>query len=201
MITAKRLLSALTVLLAVFLFVPDASAQARPYRGGFHRGFELNGYLTYFNFEKSTDLDDDTGVGFRFGYLYNPQQEVEFLIDSISTTGAIRDIITHQIIAIADDNITHFQVAYVFNFTSHDVVPYITAGVGFLSTDDSVLGTETDLTFGLGGGVRFFLGRVLYARVEGRQNFFSGNQPVFLDGESLSFQEVSFGVGWRFPTR
>ena len=200
MIIAKRLLSALTVLLAAFLFVPDVSAQARPYRGGFHRGFELNGYLTYFNFEKSTDLDDDTGVGFRFGYLYNPQQEVEFLIDSVSTTGAIRDS-TGAIIGIADDNITHFQTAYVFNFTSHDVVPYLTAGVGFLSTDDSDLGTETDLTFGLGGGVRFFLGRVLYARVEARQNFFSGNLPVFQDSESFSFQEISFGVGWRFPTR
>jgi len=200
MINAKRLLSALTVLLAAFLFVPDVSAQSRPYRGGFHRGFELNGYLTYFNFEKKTDLDDDTGVGFRFGYLYNPQQEVEFLIDSVSTTGAIRDS-TGAIIGIADDNITHFQTAYVFNFTSHDVVPYLTAGVGFLSTDDSALGTETDLTFGLGGGVRFFLGRVLYARVEARQNFFSGNLPVFSDSESFSFQEVSFGVGWRFPTR
>ena len=69
MITAKRLLCALTVVFGGMLLVPDAWAQPRPYRGGFHRGFELNGYLTYFNFEKSTDLDDDVGVGFRFGYL------------------------------------------------------------------------------------------------------------------------------------
>ncbi len=201
MITAKRLLCALTVVFGGMLLVPDAWAQPRPYRGGFHRGFELNGYLTYFNFEKSTDLDDDVGVGFRFGYLYNPQQEVEFLIDTISTTGTLRDAFGNPLPFKSNDDITHFQTAYVFNFTSHDVVPYLTAGVGFLSTDDSDLGTETDLTFGLGGGVRFFLGRVLYARVEARQNFFSGNLPVFQDGESFSFQEISFGVGWRFPTR
>src|SRR5207247_1666664 len=57
MITAKRLLCALTVVFGGMLLVPDAWAQPRPYRGGLHRGFELNGSLTYFNFEKSTDRE------------------------------------------------------------------------------------------------------------------------------------------------
>ncbi len=201
MITAKRLLSALPVLAACFLVVPSAWAAPRRYAGGFHRGFELNGYFTYYNFGSKTDLDDDFGAGFRFGYLYNPQQEIEFMINGVSTTGTLRDSSGKPLPFKSNDDITHFQTAYVFNFTSHDVVPYLTAGVGFLSTDDSAFGTETDLTFGLGGGVRFFLGRVVFARFEVRQNFFEGNLPVYLDGESFSFQEVSFGIGWRFPTR
>src|SRR2546425_4686652 len=149
MMTAKRLLPALSVLTACLLFVPAAWAAPRCYAGGFHRGFELNGYFTYFNFGSKTDLDDDSGGGFRFGYLYNPQQEVEFMINGLSTTGILRDSSGNPLPFKSNDDITHFQAAYVFNFTSHDVVPYITAGVGVLSTDDSDLGTETDLTFGL----------------------------------------------------
>ncbi len=199
--TAKRLTLALSLLAACLLFVPAAWAAApRRYAGGFHRGFELNGYFTYYNFGSKTSLNDDFGAGFRFGYLYDPQQEIEFMINGVTTTGAIYDP-SGKFLFNADDNITHFQTAYVYNFTSHDVVPYITAGVGFLNTDDSALGTETDLTLGLGAGVRFFVGRVVYARFEVRQNFFSGNLPVYLDGESLDFREISFGLGWRFPTR
>lgn len=196
--TVKRLVPALCVLVTCLLMAPTSWAAPRRYAGGFHRGFELNGYFTYDNFGSKTELDDDFGAGFRFGYLYNPQQEVEFMINGVSTTGIVFDASNNAF--VTDDDITHFQTAYVFNFTSHDVVPYVTAGVGFLSTDDSALGTETDLTLGLGAGVRFFLGRVVYARFEARQNFFSGNLPVYEDGESFSFQEISFGLGWRFPT-
>jgi len=198
MMTVKRLPPALCALVACLIFVPATWAAPRRYAGGFRRGFELNAYFTFDNFGTKTALDDDFGGGFRFGYLYNPQQEIEFLVNGVSTTGTVDDGFGNLL--LANDDITHFQTAYVFNFTTHDVVPYVTAGIGFIHTDDSLLGTETDATLGLGAGIRFFLGRVAYARFEARQNFFSGNLPVYQDGEGFTFQEMSFGIGWRFPT-
>src|SRR5207247_2065763 len=72
-------------------FGPAPWAAPRRYAGGFRRGFELNAYFTFDNFGTKTALDDDFGGGFRFGYLYNPQQEIEFLVNGVSTTGTVDD--------------------------------------------------------------------------------------------------------------
>lgn len=193
--TLRRLLPALCVLVACQSFAPDSWAAPRRSAGGFRQGFELNPYFTFIDFDSKAELEDEIGAGFRFGYLYNPNHEIEFMINS----------------ATADDeffpgesvDVTNFQAAYVFNFTSHGVVPYFTAGLGFVHFDDSspFLGSETDAVLGLGGGVRFFLGRVVYARFEYRANFHEGDGDVFASGEDFTFRELAFGVGWRFPTR
>jgi hypothetical protein len=193
MMTVKRLPPALCVLVACLLIVPAAWAAPRRYAGGFREGYELNPYLTFTDFDDKSEIDDEVGIGFRFGYLYNPNQEIEFLFNDVSTDD--------QFIPGETVDVTHLQVAYVFNFTSHDVVPYLTAGLGFVHTDDSDLGSETDPILGLGGGVRFFLGRVVYARFELRHNRFEGDGVVFANNENFGFNEFAFGVGWRFPTR
>jgi opacity protein-like surface antigen len=189
----KRLPPFLCLAAACLLMIP--SLEAAPHRryGGFREGFELNPYLTFTDFDKDSEIDDEFGAGFRFGYLYNPNHEVEFLFNGVSTNDEF----------ITSDNIdvNQFQAAYVFNFTSQGVVPYVTAGIGFVHIDDSDLGTETDPVFGIGGGVRFFLGPVVYARFELRHNRFEGDGSVFFDGTNNSFNEFAFGVGWRFPTR
>ena len=193
MITVKRLLSALAVLAACCLCVPISWAAPRRYAGGFREGFELNGSLNFTDFDSKSEIDDDVGVGFRFGYLYNPNHEFEFLINDVSTTDSF--FVGETV------DVTQFQAAYVYNFTSHGVVPYLTAGIGLVHTDDSDLGTETDPVLGLGGGVRFFLGRVVYARFELRHDQFKGDGTVFAKDENFSFNEFGFGIGWRFPTR
>jgi len=191
--TAKHLASALIVLVAGILFVPSAWAQPRPYRGGFREGFELSTYLAFTDFDSKSEIDDDTGIGFRYGYLFNPNHEVEFMFNAISANDAL--------VSAETVDMTNFQVAYVYNFLSHGPVPYLTAGLGVVHWDDSDLGTETDPVWALGGGLKLFMGRVLYARFELRHNMFSGDNRVFSQDENFSFNEFSAGVGWRFPTR
>jgi opacity protein-like surface antigen len=193
MMTVKRLPPALCVLIAGLLFVPASSAAPRRYAGGFREGFELNTYLNFTDFDSKSEIDDDLGIGFRFGYLYTPNHEIEFLLNDVSTTD--------QFFFGETVDVTQIQAAYVYNFTSHGVVPYLTAGLGFVHTDDSDLGSETDPVLGLGAGVRFFLGRVVYARFELRHDQFNGDGVVFARDENFSFNEFAFGVGWRFPTR
>jgi outer membrane protein with beta-barrel domain len=193
MMTAKRLWPVLTVLTACLLFVPSSWAAPRRYAGGFREGFELNTYLTFSDFDSKSEIDDDIGIGFRFGYLYTPNHEFEFLFNDVSTTD--------QFFTGETVDVTQLQAAYVYNFTSHGVVPYLTAGIGFVHTDDSDLGTETDPVLGLGAGVRFFLGRVVYARFELRRDQFNGDGTVFAKDESFGLNEFAFGIGWRFPTR
>jgi Outer membrane protein beta-barrel domain len=192
----RRLLPALLVLAVVQLALPPAEAQyrARPRRTyAFTRGYELGGYLTQTAFSRNAEIKDDLGFGFRFGYLYTPRQEIEFLANSIGT----QDEFVPQI----GVDVTHLQAAYVFNFTDKDVVPYVTAGVGFVFTSDESLGDESDLVQSVGGGVRFFMGPIGYFRIEARHNWFRGNGDVYARDTTFNFNEVAFGVGWRFPTR
>ena len=193
--TAKRLPPALCVLAACLLFVPASSAAPRRYAGGFREGFELNANLTYFHIASKAQINDDLGFGFRFGYLYNPNHEIEFLFNGVT---ADDEVFSGETV-----DFTNLQVAYVYNFTSHGVVPYLTAGIGFMHASDSspFLGSETDPVLGLGGGCRFFMGRVAFFRAELRRNSFEGSGHVFADKESFAFTEISYGFGWRFPTR
>jgi len=187
----QRLLPALVA----FVLVPASAAPVlaqyrRPVRQSFMRGYELNPYITLNQYQDKTQLDDEIGVGFRFGYLYTPNHEIEFLLNSVTTNDSV----------FTSDNVTvtDFQLAYVYNFTKRDVVPYVTAGVGFVHTRDDDLGTESDFETALGGGVRFFLGRAFFARIEARRNFFTGRGRVYGDGEDFHNDEFAFGVGWRF---
>ena len=192
----KRLLPAVLVLVAVHLSAPEI--QAAPSRHGaraFREAYELNAYLTFTDFGSRMELDDEGGAGFRFGYLYNPHHEIEFMYNSVTADDTFFPGETADI--------DHLQVAYVFNLTETTVVPYLTAGLGMVHTDDSspFLGSETNPVLGVGAGVRFFLGRVAYARFEMRANFFEGDGQVYANGVDFSFKEFAFGVGWRIPTR
>ena len=192
----KRILPAVLALVAVHLLAPEI--QAAPSRYGaraFREAYELNAYLTFTDFGSRMELDDEGGAGFRFGYLYNPHHEIEFLYNSVTADDSI--------FPGESADVDHMQVAYVLNFTEKRVVPYLTAGVGMVHTDHSspFIGSETNPVLGVGAGVRFFLGRVAYARFELRGNFFDGDGDVFANGEDFVFHEFAFGVGWRIPTR
>ncbi len=187
----QRLVPALIVFaLASAMAAPALAQYRRPYRTRtFEHGYEWSFLPTFTQFQSKEDLDDDFGFGARFGYLYTPHHEIEFLWSNVSTNDSF----------FTSDHVdlNNFQVAYVYNFTKRDVVPYLTAALGFLHTDDHDLGTETDFDSSLGGGVRFFLGRAVYVRFEGKREFFKGDGRVFADGERFHHDEISFGIGWR----
>jgi hypothetical protein len=194
--TLRRLLSVVFVLAALPIFVPDGHAAPRRYgTRGSGEAYEFTVYLTFNDFSNRMELDDDGGAGVRFGYLYNPHHEIEFLFNSVNADDSFN--------FGENADVENLQVAYVLNFSDKNVVPYLTAGLGLVHTDDSdpLLGSETDPVLGLGGGVRFFLGRVTYARFEMRANFFEGDGQVYANGVDFSFKEFAFGIGWRFPAR
>ncbi len=188
----KRVLLAATLglLLSVSLASPVLAQYSRPSRQPYQHGYEFSPYLTFNQFQDKALLDDELGVGVRFGYLYTPHHEIEFLLNSVSTNDSIDPSI--------NVDVTDFQVAYVYNFTKKDVVPYLTAGVGFVHTKDDFLGSETNGALGLGAGIRFFMGRAFYARFEYRKNFFEGSGDVYADNENFVNSQFAFGVGWRF---
>jgi len=190
----KRLVPAAFALLVLPLFVTDSQAQPRRrWAGGFREGYEVTVSVNLDSFEDKMELDDDTGAGVRFGYLFNPNHEIEFMYNGITAND--------RFFSGESAHIGNTQVSYVFNFTTHGVVPYVTAGLGWVHTNDTDLGSETDPVWSLGGGVRLFLGPIAYARFELRGNRFDGNGTAFANGESFAFTEAAFGFGWRFPVR
>jgi opacity protein-like surface antigen len=186
------LLPAIATIVASGLLSPPLEAQPRrrPARVAVERAFEVNPYFTSTDFETDLDLDDEFGAGVRLGYLFTPHHEIEFLLNGVDTNDTVFPDV--------DVEVTNLQMAYVFNFTSGGFVPYVTAGLGILHTDDASLGEETNQVLGLGAGARFFLGRSLYARFEWRSNSFRGDGVVFAFDEEVTVREVAFGVGWRF---
>jgi len=189
-----RLVPAALALVALPLFATQSQAQPRRVPvGGFREGYEFTVTLNLNNFENKMELDDDSGAGFRFGYLFNPHHEIEFMFNGVRADDSFF-IDEHA-------DISNLQISYVFNFTPHGVVPYLTAGIGQMHVDDSFLGTESDQVIGLGAGVRFFLGRVGYMRFEVRSNSFDGGGDVFARDETFTWVETAVGFGWRFPVR
>jgi opacity protein-like surface antigen len=189
----SRILGPGLIVLILWSVLP-AQAATRPH--GRHRAagggaaFEVNPYFTSTDFETDLELDDEFGAGLRVGYLFTPHHEVEFLLNGVDTNDTVFPDV--------DVEVTNIQMAYVFNFTSGGFVPYVTAGLGILHTDDASLGEETNQALGLGAGARFFLGRSFYARFEWRASSFEGDGVVYALDRDVTVREVAFGIGWRF---
>lgn len=177
----------------------DAQTRRRPKPKPFEEGFGFSTMFVLTSFESKTAIDSYVGFSGRFGYYFTPHHELESMFNWGSTDGAvfINGMPTSYLAGI---NTFHFQIAYVYNFRPTGVVPYLTAGVGFLDIRDTSTGSETDLTLGAGAGVRFFVNPVFNFRLEYRINRFEGDGRVFVLGEDFDFSEFSFGIGWRFPS-
>ena len=156
--------------------------------------WEFGPYLVATDFDSATEIDDATGAGFRFGYNFTRLHEIEILFDGVST----QDSVVGQI----DVQEAKVETNYVFNFNfqrHQPVVPYLTAGFGFLRFNVDAQGAgsadETDGLFNFGGGVRFFFGKIFNLRLDFRSVFFQGGNDVLLN---LDYQnnEISFGTGW-----
>ena len=163
-----------------------ARARAHPAGPAFEAGFLFN----WVDFEDEALLDEDVGFSPRFGILFNPHHEMEFVMDFVTTNDVLAPAI--------EVDIDQFQVCYVYNFTRHEVVPYVTAGLGWIDTSATFVGSEETDLFTMGGGVRLFFGRMGYARFELRWTFFEGEGIVFPFQDDVSMMELGAGLGWRF---
>ena len=158
--------------------------------------WELGPFITSNYFDDDIEIEDETGGGFRFGINFTAMHELEFSFDHVET----QDNVVNTI----DVDVKQFQVNYVFNmiFDRHQpVVPYLTAGLGsvrfevgetffFFGPD-----RETDTLFSLGGGVRFFLGKIFNIRLDARKIYFEGD-GVVLAQQDYENTQLSACVGW-----
>jgi opacity protein-like surface antigen len=156
--------------------------------------WEVGPYVVAVDFDRDIEVDDEAGLGFRFGYNFTRLHELEMLFDGVST----QDSVFGEI----DVDQTKFETNYVFNFVidrHQPVVPYLTAGLGFVrfEVNDPLFGSddETDPLFNAGGGVRFFFGRDFNLRLDFRSVFFQGDNVVLAD-QDYQDHEFSVGVGW-----
>jgi hypothetical protein len=184
---------ALLVGLLLVLFAPTA---ARAQHGG--NSWEFGPYLVATDYDSLTEINDDEGFGFRFGYNFTRLHQVEVFLDTVST----HDNVTGQIDVRTGELATNY--VFNFNFQKHQpVVPYLTGGFGFIRFSTSAPGAgsadELDPMFNFGGGVRFFLGRMFNIRLDFRSIFYHGGNDVlpYIDYQN---NEFSLGVGWVVPS-
>jgi hypothetical protein len=198
----RKILLVVPLALAVLLISTDpleAHTRRRAKPKPFEEGFGFSTMFVHTSFEDRLEINDFVGFSGRFGYYFTPHHELESLFNWGSTNGWLFDTVNSNWFLVGVDTF-HFQFAYVYNFRPAGVVPYLTAGVGFLDTRDHERGSETDLTLGAGAGIRFFVNPVFNFRLEYRRNRFEGNGTVYARGEDFNFDEFSFGIGWRFPS-
>src|SRR6266849_5601090 len=85
----QRLLPVLVAFGLLPALATPAMAQ-RAYRSrSMEHGSEFSPYLTFNQFQSKAELDDEFGAGFRFGYLYTPHHEIEFMLNSVSTKDSV----------------------------------------------------------------------------------------------------------------
>ena len=157
------------------------------------RSWEFGPYLVFTDYDPDTEIDDDEGLGFRFGYNFTPLHEFEGAFSTVNTTDNVfGDIDVHTGEAMAN---------YTFNFNferNQPVIPYFTAGFGFLRIEVDATGLHDDEVepfFDIGGGVRFLLSKTFNLRLDFRTILYEGDNDVL---PSIDFynNEFSIGVGW-----
>jgi len=180
------------LILALLLF---PLAGGRALAGNRPHSWEFGPYLVFTDFDPQTEIDNDEGLGFRFGYNFTPLHEFEAEFSALNThdtvTGAI-DV--HQGEGMAN---------YTFNFNfqrNQPVIPYFTTGFGFLRLEVDAPGVpgsdEVDPFFNIGGGVRFFIDKTFNIRLDFRSVFYEGDGEVLPNGLDFYNNEFSIGVGW-----
>ena len=186
-----RLAAPLLAFLLLSLLPTAALAQIKG------ESWELGPYVVETDYDSLTEINDHEGIGFRFGYNFTPLHEFETSLSTVST----HDNVTGQI----DVRTGELAANYVFNFNfqRHQVViPYFTAGLGFIRFDTSAPGAgsadELDSMWNWGGGVRFFFGKMFNLRLDFRAIYYHGGNDV-LPYIYYQNNEFSLGVGWVLP--
>ena len=94
------------------------------------------------------------------------------------------------------------QIAAVYHFgslKSHRVIPYVTAGIGRLSTDFTEI--PSNVVYRFGGGIKYYFSKEspFGIRVELRDEITpQGHQRYPLHGDPVSLISVRAGVTYRF---
>lgn len=157
----------------------DALAQNR------EKAWEINPYvgaLFFSDVEGETVFEDTWDLGFRFGYNWTKNHEVEFGFFGASTDNGEGLDLTIDLLG--------GQVNYVYNISMHHrdkIMGFGTAGVGLINvssfgfvSDPELVGDEVVFSYNVGGGIRFFGGPRAGFRMDARWVRFS-DQGIDVD--------------------
>jgi hypothetical protein len=171
----------------IYLWVPLAAVakaedsacriQLTPF-AGYRFGGEFEDRETGETFE----LDDDTSYGLIFNYPYTDYTEWELYYSQQSTSVDAAGFTDTENRFDLDVNYLQIGGTYLFE-ESRMAVPYFVATVGLANIDPDIEGTSSDnfLSFGVGGGWKFFPASRVGLRLDGR---FIG---TFIDSDSEIF--------------
>ena len=165
----------------------DALAQNR------EKAWEINPYvgaLYFSDVEGETVFEDTWDLGFRFGYNWTKNHEVEFGFFGASTDNGEGLDLTIDLLG--------GQVNYVYNISMHHrdkIMGFGTAGVGLINvssfgfvSDPELVGDEVVFSYHVGGGIRFFGGPRAGFRMDARWVRFSDQ------GIDVDYIEATMGM-------
>jgi opacity protein-like surface antigen len=122
-----------------------ATAQSSPRSTGWDLGVDvLYQFSKDIDFDggSSLDVEDDIGLGFTFGYRFNPKVELQFSVDwnNVDYRGVLQSAELATLSAEVSGEMESFvpRVNGVYNFRDAPVTPYITAGLGWAFIDTNI---------------------------------------------------------------
>jgi hypothetical protein len=177
-------------------------------------GYRFGGEFEDKESGETFELDDDASYGLIFNYPYTDYTEWEIYYSQQSTSVDAAGFTNTD--ARFDLDVDYLQIGgtYLFEET-RAAVPYFVATVGVTKIDPDLEGTSSDnfLSFGVGGGWKFFPASRIGLRLDGRflgtfidsdSNVFcqsgqaGGGCAVALKGDLMYQFEVQAGVVMRF---
>jgi len=145
-------------------------------------GYRFGGEFEDRETGETFELDDDTSYGLIFNYPYTDYTEWELYYSQQSTS------VDAAGFAVTDNrfdlDVDYLQIGGTYLFEETRLaVPYFVATVGLTKIDPDFEGASSDnfLSFGVGGGWKFFPGSRIGLRLDGR---FLG---TFIDSDSTIF--------------
>ncbi len=201
--------------------VDDVANTATAYSGrisGARKYLELtpmSGYTFGGEFEDEVNdetikISDESSVGFRLGYDYEPNSQLEFLYSRQETKLTGGDLFPRD--ALFDLDVIYYHIGgSLFWNRGSKLEPYFTGTLGLVHMDpkDSGVDSLTRFSMGIGGGVRYFpVKRVgLYTGIRGLVAFVnsdihvrsqSQNTVVVIEGDTLWQFQVYAGLIFVF---
>lgn len=182
-------------LLSKFCLVAAAALVAVPAFALQDEGsWELGPFLSYTVFDEA--FDNEIGFGGRVGY--NLQNGHEFEI----TGQHIAPDLDEDVFGPGfdpDTDVWIWTIGYVYNFNrTNEITPFVTAGVGTAKLEVDLNGgddiDESETTWYVGGGLRFFFTEDFQLRLDGRYT------PVDTDPTLDNWQFMA-GVSWNLGKR
>jgi opacity protein-like surface antigen len=131
------------------------------------------------------DIKNSESYGIILGMDMSPETQIEFLYSHQATELKPAGSFSPTSITDLDVDYYHFGGTYIWN-PKRDLRPFIqaTLGVTHFSPDQAGLSSETRFSFGIGGGVKYFITKHFGLRLDGRAlgTLLNSNSAIFCSG-------------------